>query len=88
MARLNVQNERVQRLINQHVVPLFLVYGSIAALTKALNDTLQSAALDGTGLFRMGAASRPLLVTSATSIKSSCMISPSHRTSRQPTRLM
>ena len=48
MARLNVQNERVQRLINQHVVPLFLVYGSIAALTKALNDTLQSAGLDGT----------------------------------------
>lgn len=48
MARLNVQNERVQRLINNRVVPLFLAYGSIAALTKALNDALRSAGLDGT----------------------------------------
>lgn len=48
MARLNVQNERVQRLINKRVVPLFLAYGSIAALTKALNDALRSAGLDGT----------------------------------------
>ena len=48
MARLNVQNERVQRLINKRVVPLFLAYGSIAALTKALNDALQSAGLGGT----------------------------------------
>ena len=48
MARLNVQNERVQRLINKRVVPLFLAYGSIAALTKALNDALRSAGLEGT----------------------------------------
>lgn len=48
MARLNVQSERVQRLIDERVVPLFFAYGSIAALTKALNAALQTAGIAGT----------------------------------------
>lgn len=48
MARLNVQSERVQRLIDERVVPLFFVHGSIGALTKALNATLQEAGITGT----------------------------------------
>lgn len=48
MARLNVQSERVQRLIDERVVPLFFAYGSIAALTKALNAALQTAGITGT----------------------------------------
>jgi superfamily II DNA or RNA helicase len=48
LARLNVQSERVQRLIDERVVPLFFAYGSIAALTKALNAALQTAGIAGT----------------------------------------
>lgn len=48
MARLNVQNERVQRLIADRVIPLFLASGSTAALTKALNDALRDAGISGT----------------------------------------
>ena len=48
MARLNVQSERVQRLIVERVVPLFLAHGNIAALTKALNDALRGAGGGGT----------------------------------------
>ena len=48
MARLNVRSERVQRLIGERVVPLFLAHGNIAALTKALNDALRDAGGGGT----------------------------------------
>lgn len=48
MARLNVQSERVQRLIDERVVPLFFAHGSIGALTKALNAALQRAGTAGT----------------------------------------
>lgn len=48
MARLNVQNERVQRLIDERVVPLFFAHGSIGAMTKALNGSLQGAGIVGT----------------------------------------
>ena len=48
MARLNVQSKRVQRLIGERVVPLFLAHGNIAALTKALNDALRAAGGGGT----------------------------------------
>jgi superfamily II DNA or RNA helicase len=48
LARLNVQSERVQRLIDERVVPLFFAYESIAALTKALNTALQTAGIPGT----------------------------------------
>ena len=48
MARLNVQSERVQRLIDERMIPLFFVCGSIAALTKALNSALKGAGVSGT----------------------------------------
>ncbi len=48
MARLNVQNERVQRLIAERVIPLFLASGSTAALTKTLNEALREAGISGT----------------------------------------
>ncbi len=48
MARLNVQSERVQRLIDERVVPLFFAHGSIGAMTKALNGSLHGAGIVGT----------------------------------------
>jgi superfamily II DNA or RNA helicase len=36
------------RLIRERVIPLFLAYGNIAALTKALNDALSVATVEGT----------------------------------------
>lgn len=48
MARLNVQSERVQRLIDERLVPLFFANGSIGALTKVLNGALLRAGVTGT----------------------------------------
>src|SRR5690349_13442951 len=48
MARLNVHSERVQQLIDKYVVPLYLVRGNIAALTKSLNEALQTGGIEGT----------------------------------------
>lgn len=43
-----MHSERVQRLIGDRVVPLFLAHGNIAALTKVLNDALREAGGSGT----------------------------------------
>lgn len=48
MARLNVQSERVQRLIDEHLIPLFFVHGSIGALTRVLNSVLRDVRVAGT----------------------------------------
>ncbi|MCX2864182.1 DEAD/DEAH box helicase family protein [Paucibacter sp. PLA-PC-4] len=48
MARLNIQSERVQELISDKVIPLLLAAGSIASLTKTLNDALRNAGAAGT----------------------------------------
>lgn len=48
MARLNIQSERVQQLIAEKVIPLFLATGSIASLTKTLNEALRGAGDEGT----------------------------------------
>jgi superfamily II DNA or RNA helicase len=48
LARLNIQSERVQQLIADKVIPLFLAAGSIASLTKTLNDALQAGKGEGT----------------------------------------
>lgn len=48
MARLNVRSERVRRLVEQRVIPLFLAAGSTAALTKALNEALADSGAEGT----------------------------------------
>jgi superfamily II DNA or RNA helicase len=42
MPRLNTQSERVKNLISNWVLPLLLATGNVAALTKLLNETLQS----------------------------------------------
>ena len=47
MARLNVQSEQVQQLINERVIPLFLLSGNTAALTKELNAALQAGGIAG-----------------------------------------
>jgi len=40
MARLNIRSDRVRRLIEERMVPLFLAAGSTSALTKLLTDAL------------------------------------------------
>lgn len=40
MARLNIRSGRVQRLIEERIIPLFLATGSTAALAKLLTDAL------------------------------------------------
>jgi len=40
LARLNVHSEKVRNLVETKIAPLFLVSGSIAGLTKRLNETL------------------------------------------------
>ena len=46
MARLNVHSDAVRSLVHDKIAPLFLAHGSIAALTKALNEALRSKGLD------------------------------------------
>lgn len=48
MARLNVQTDRVQTLIRDSIAPAFLVSRSVAALTKALNDSLAKEGVERT----------------------------------------
>jgi superfamily II DNA or RNA helicase len=45
VARLNVHSETVRNLVEK-VAPLFLAHGSIAALTKSLNEALSSGGLE------------------------------------------
>jgi len=47
MARLSIQSERVRHLVDTQVLPLLLAAGNVAALTKLLNDTLQSTSIEG-----------------------------------------
>ena len=47
MARLSIQSERVKHLVGTQVLPLLLAAGNVAALTKLLNDTLQTAGIEG-----------------------------------------
>lgn len=47
MARLSIQSERVKHLVDTQVLPLLLAAGNVAALTKLLNDTLQTSNVDG-----------------------------------------
>jgi superfamily II DNA or RNA helicase len=44
MARLQIGEDRVQRLVNRSLVPLFFQYGSVNAASDALNDALQGEA--------------------------------------------
>ncbi|WP_413674416.1 DEAD/DEAH box helicase [Massilia cellulosiltytica] len=46
MPRLNVQSARIENLISNWMLPLLLVAGNVAALTKLLNETLQSLGVD------------------------------------------
>ena len=41
MPRFNVQSDRVQNLVNQGLVPLFLASGTTAQLCKRLNSALK-----------------------------------------------
>lgn len=47
MARLSIQSERIKHLVETQVLPLLLAAGNVAALTKLLNDTLQTAGIEG-----------------------------------------
>lgn len=47
MARLSIQSERIKYLVDTQVLPLLLAAGNVAALTKLLNDTLQSTGIEG-----------------------------------------
>ena len=47
LARSNIHSGRVQALIESRATPLFLARGSIAALTKALNEALSAAGVQG-----------------------------------------
>ena len=47
MARLSIQSERIKHLVDTQVLPLLLAAGNVAALTKLLNDTLQSSGIEG-----------------------------------------
>lgn len=48
MARLNVHSKMVRALIEERATPLFLAHGSISGLTKALNEALAAAGVEGT----------------------------------------
>ena len=48
MPRLNLQSERVQRLIDERLIPLYFAHDSIGALTKVLNNALRNAGISGT----------------------------------------
>jgi superfamily II DNA or RNA helicase len=47
MPRLNIQSKRVENLISSWMLPLLLAAGNVAALTKLLNETLQSLGIKG-----------------------------------------
>lgn len=48
MARVSISNERVRKLVDQNLVPLFLAERSTARLCKVLNSRLSESGIEGT----------------------------------------